>query len=134
GFQGASGRPLAVSGRLSFQAFDYVTASAHFSLTRQSVNVDLDGNGTLDPTDLHAASLLQFELHDVNLFAGIGNPDTNGDGVFDQKDMQAITSNPAAIKATGFAATGGGLGPAIITAHSDPVPRATPAPPARPPP
>ncbi|MDA1013146.1 MAG: DUF4347 domain-containing protein, partial [Planctomycetota bacterium] len=119
-FEGEKGSKLNVSGHAAIRLFDYVTATASFDMSRQIIDVDLDGNGTLETaSDLKDATLLTFELNNVNAFVGIGNPDTNDDGVFDQVDLSAISQDPTVTGATGFAATDGSLGLAILMANPD---------------
>jgi hypothetical protein len=99
-FEGENGSLLNVSGDVAIQAFGYVTATASFAMSREIIDVDTNGNGE----NLEDATLLMFELDDVNLFAGVG-------GAFTTEVTALDTSN-----ATGFEATGGSLGVAIITA------------------
>jgi hypothetical protein len=107
-FQGENGSQLTVSGTVELQAFDYVLVTGTLSMSRQAINVDINHDNV---TDLQDASLLTFEISNVNVFVGVGGAftrDTGGNVTgFD-------TSN-----ATGFAATGGTLGLALITANRD---------------
>ncbi len=54
---------LAVSGDLTgLNVLDVLTGAAHFEMTRDVVDADLDKNGTLGPDDLDNAQLLTFTL------------------------------------------------------------------------
>src|SRR5262249_21364583 len=114
-FAGESGSRLDVSGNLVIQAFGYVAASASFAMSRKEVDVDTDGHGA----NLIGATLLTFELSNLNLFAGV-----NGDFVRDPGtgsvvlDVNGLASLDTG-KATGFVATGGSLGLAIVMANQD---------------
>src|SRR4029453_1354061 len=51
--------------------FDFITGSANFALTLQTVDVDLDGNGAANNGEqLDAAQLLTFALDQLNLTVG----------------------------------------------------------------
>ena len=105
-FQGESGSQLSVSGSLEMQAFDYVLVTGTFSMSRQGINVDINHDNV---TDLQDASLLTFEISNVNVFAGVG-------GAFTRDSNLNVTGFDTS-HATGFVATGGTLGLAMITAN-----------------
>jgi hypothetical protein len=86
------GSQLAVAGTLSnLNIFDFVTGSANFALTSQTVDVDLDGDGNASTGEqLNDATLMTFALDELNLTLG-------ADGV-------------------GLAVTSGALGIAILSA------------------
>ncbi|HET6548786.1 MAG TPA: calcium-binding protein, partial [Solirubrobacter sp.] len=90
------GEQTAVSGTISnLNIFDFVTGSANFALSFQTVDVDLDGNGSASSGEqLHGAGLLTLALDQVNLTIGAAG--------------------------AGLAVTSGTLGVAILTAPASP--------------
>jgi hypothetical protein len=67
-----NGNSLAISGTLStLNVFDFITGSAHFAITRQAVDVDLDGDGNAATGEqLNDAGLLTIGLDQLNVTIG----------------------------------------------------------------
>ncbi|HMJ89761.1 MAG TPA: hypothetical protein VK530_08085, partial [Candidatus Acidoferrum sp.] len=96
---------LEVGGELHLELFEVVFVDAEFALQRQSVDVDVNGNGFFSTTekDLDDATLLTFELTITNLFAGVpgsdlDNPVDGGIGFAVEEGFIAL----AVIKANGL--------------------------------
>jgi len=64
---------LQVSGHIELGLFGFVTGSADFALKQETVDVDLDGNGTIGVNDLTDASLATFALNNATLFIGVNS-------------------------------------------------------------
>jgi hypothetical protein len=66
------GDSLAISGSLStLNVFDFITGSAHFAITRQAVDVDVDGDGNAATGEqLNDAGLLTIALDQLNVTIG----------------------------------------------------------------
>ncbi|HTD64944.1 MAG TPA: hypothetical protein VK846_00235, partial [Candidatus Limnocylindria bacterium] len=99
------GELLEVGGELHLELFGAVFVDAEFALQRQSVDVDVNGNGFFSTTekDLDDATLLTFELTITNLFAGLpgadlDNPIDGGIGFAVDEGFIAL----AVIKANGL--------------------------------
>ncbi|HEX9570366.1 MAG TPA: hypothetical protein VF987_11880, partial [Rhodospirillales bacterium] len=72
-FEGENGPLLEASGELELNVFDVVFVTAGFELRKQTVDVDVNGNGVLSTTerDLDNAGLLTLSLTISDFFAGI---------------------------------------------------------------
>ncbi|MHC4396401.1 MAG: hypothetical protein ACYS1A_12170, partial [Planctomycetota bacterium] len=73
---------LQVSGHINLDLFGFVDGQADFAFKQETIDVDLDGSGTIDGDDLTDASLITFALNSADLFIGV-----NGIG-FDVDDAQ----------------------------------------------
>ena len=72
---------LSVGGTIALRLADFVWASASFALTQETLLVTPVGS-----TTSVSVTALEIGLANGNLFAGAGNPDSNGNGHFDGGD------------------------------------------------
>ncbi|MEP7335689.1 MAG: hypothetical protein ABI717_07905, partial [Actinomycetota bacterium] len=72
---------LSVGGEIAVRIENFVWASASFAITKQTLLVIPVG-----ATTAVSVQALEIGLDNGNLFAGVGNPDEDGDGVFESTD------------------------------------------------
>src|SRR5262249_24035515 len=90
-------------------------ASASFAMSRKQVKIDTSGNGA----NLQGATMLTFELSNVNVFAGVNGgliKDPNTGNVL--LDANGLATHDIK-NATGLVAKGGSLGLAGVRANQD---------------
>ncbi|MGZ6715887.1 MAG: hypothetical protein ACXVFG_14140, partial [Gaiellaceae bacterium] len=83
-----------IAGNLKLRIGTFVYVSGGFSLIKTDTFVTLAG-----ATTTTHVSLLEIGIHGGTVFAGIGNPDTSGDGFFDSAD-NITTSGAVGISLT----------------------------------
>ncbi|MHB8107976.1 MAG: beta strand repeat-containing protein, partial [Candidatus Cryosericum sp.] len=107
---GSMGTLIEASGEISLDVYGFVLAQGAFKVVKRNVDVDVNGDGYRDPTDLanagspdlNDAEMLAFAFTGVDLFVGVG-------GKFNDAKTEIDTAD-----AIGFSVAGAGLELAIV--------------------
>ncbi|MCK9365464.1 MAG: hypothetical protein M0P74_17920, partial [Syntrophales bacterium] len=107
---GSMGTLIEASGEISLDVYGFVLAQGAFKVVKRNVDVDVNGDGYRDPTDLanagspdlNDAEMLAFAFTGVDLFVGVG-------GKFNDARTEIDTAD-----AIGFSVAGAGLELAIV--------------------